>query len=405
MLPGTAMAALPRDLRPHAALAAVLTLVCGGIVTAAHTAPPSKPTSAQQANAQLAAVRARIRELARRRSQELAERDALSAHLRATELAITEKRQALDEQRVAAAEAASRRARLHEEFERRAAELSRSRRTLAAEVRSAAMLGRQPELKLLLNQSDPQRLGRLLFYADRYSQARAAEIAAISAQLKKLNAVEAEIAAETARIDSLAATLDQQLEALQQARAERAGLLATLAGRVNSADQELAALQREEQALESLLADLARVLPDFPTDPQVGFAALRGKLPWPVSGHLMARFHEPRSAAGGTALRWNGVLIAASQGAKVRAPYFGRVVYADWLQGLGQLLIVSHSGGYLSLYGHAEVLYKGVGDPVAPGDVIAALSDAGGDAPRLYFEIRKGREPLDPGQWLKKAAP
>ena len=100
-------------------------------------------------------------------------------------------------------------------------------------------------------------------------------------------------------------------------------------------------------------------------------------------------------------LRWNGVLIESARGARVRAPYFGRVVYADWLQGLGLLMIIAHSGGYLSLYGHAEVLYKSVGDWVSPGDVIAAMSDAPGPMPRLYFEIRHGRKPLNPQSWLE----
>jgi septal ring factor EnvC (AmiA/AmiB activator) len=100
-------------------------------------------------------------------------------------------------------------------------------------------------------------------------------------------------------------------------------------------------------------------------------------------------------------MRWNGEMIEATRGAKVRAPYFGRVVYADWLQGLGLLLIIAHSDGYMTLYGHAEVLYKSVGDWVAPGDVIAALSDANGAAPSLYFEIRQGRKAVDPKVWLK----
>jgi septal ring factor EnvC (AmiA/AmiB activator) len=77
-------------------------------------------------------------------------------------------------------------------------------------------------------------------------------------------------------------------------------------------------------------------------------------------------------------------------------------MYADWLQGLGLLIILGHNDGYLSLYGHAEVLYKSVGDWVAPGDVIAALSDADGAVPKLYFEIRQGRKPLDPKLWLKQ---
>ena len=149
------------------------------------------------------------------------------------------------------------------------------------------------------------------------------------------------------------------------------------------------------------MEDLARVLQDFPVDTQQSFDELRGKLPWPVPGRITARYQDLRANGASSGLRWNGVLIETAAGAKVRAPYFGRVVYADWLQGLGLLLIIGHKGDYMTLYGHAEVLYKSVGDWVAPGDVIAGLSDAGGAPPQLYFEIREGRTPKDPKAWLK----
>jgi septal ring factor EnvC (AmiA/AmiB activator) len=142
------------------------------------------------------------------------------------------------------------------------------------------------------------------------------------------------------------------------------------------------------------------MMQDFPTDPSQSFDHLRGKLPWPVVGRVTARYQTSRGGSGG-GVRWNGVMIEAARGAKVRAPFFGRVVYADWLQGLGLLMIVGHSGGYMTLYGHAEVLYKSVGDRVAPGDVIAALSDTEGAKPQLYFEIREGRKTVDPKLWLK----
>jgi septal ring factor EnvC (AmiA/AmiB activator) len=96
-------------------------------------------------------------------------------------------------------------------------------------------------------------------------------------------------------------------------------------------------------------------------------------------------------------------MIEAAHGAKVRAPFAGRVVYADWLQGMGMLLIIAHGGNYLTMYGHAEVLYKAVGDSVAPGDVIAGMSDAHGATPQLYFEIRQGRKPVDPRDWLRRS--
>jgi murein hydrolase activator len=179
--------------------------------------------------------------------------------------------------------------------------------------------------------------------------------------------------------------------------------LAAVGEEVRSGHLELTRLKVEEQSVESLVADLTRVLKDFPVDTQQRFDQMRGKLPWPVAGRMTVRTQETRTNGAPTAVRWNGVLIETARGAKVRAPYFGRVVYADWLQGMGMLLIVAHSGNYLTLYGHAEVLYKSVGDWVAPGEPIAALSDAGGAAPALYFEIRDGRTPQDPKMWLRSA--
>ena len=358
-------------------------------------------TEPEQAKAKLAAVRARIADLARRRGKELAERDALGARLRDAELEVTAKRQSLERLQGEAAATAQRRLELLAERQRTQAALDGERSALAAQVRMAAMLGPQREIELLLNQSDARRLGRMLTLEGYFGRARAAQIGAIDAQLQQLNSLTAQIEAQSARVQALAADVGRELDALLQARAARAALLATLASQVRSADQQLAALKRQEQAVESLLADLADVLQDFPTDPQQSFAALRGRLPWPVSGRLTARYHDLRADSAQGGLRWNGVMIETAQGAKVRAPYFGRVIYADWLQGLGLLMIISHSGGYLSLYGHAEVLYKSVGDWVSPGDLIAALPDSGAGPAQLYFEIRQGRKPVDPKLWLR----
>ena len=358
-------------------------------------------TDPQQAKEKLSAVRTKITDLTRQRGKELAERDALSAHLRDVELEVTAKRQALEGLQGAAAAAAQRRSELLAERQRTEGMLDRERSSLAAEARLVAMMGPQQEIKLLLNQTDARRLGRMLTWEGYFSRARAAHIAAITAELAQLNSLTEQIGAQSTRYQLLASDAGRELAALLQARATRATLLVTLASQVRSADQQLAKLKREEQAVESLLADLASVVQDFPTDSKTGFGALRGKLPWPVSGRLTARYHELRADSAQGGIRWNGVMIEAAKGAKVRAPYFGRVIYADWLQGLGMLMIISHSGGYMSLYGHAEVLYKSVGDSVSPGDLIAALPYSGGDTAPLYFEIRQGRKPVDPKLWLR----
>jgi septal ring factor EnvC (AmiA/AmiB activator) len=363
-------------------------------VAGAWAAPP-EPEESAQAKAKLGAVRARIAALTNRLGDELKQRDALSARLRAAELVITAKRRRLDELRAAQVAAERRRSELRALEERTQHALQAERDSLAAQVRAAYMIGRQEQLKLLLNQSDPASLGRTLAYYGYFAEARSHAIDAIQADAMRLRQLVEEIDQQTLQLKALEIEGNHEVEALQRALAERADALAAVTRQVASGNQELANLKREEQAVESLVADLARVMQDFPLDATQSFERMRGKLPWPVPGRVTAHYQEPH------AMRWNGEMIEAARGAKVRAAYFGRVVYADWLQGLGLLLIIGHSGGYMTLYGHAEVLYKSVGDWVAPGDVIASLSDADGAAPQLYFEIREGRKTVDPRVWLK----
>jgi septal ring factor EnvC (AmiA/AmiB activator) len=131
------------------------------------------------------------------------------------------------------------------------------------------------------------------------------------------------------------------------------------------------------------------------------FEPLRGKLPWPVQdGKVIARFGQSR--AGGS-MRWQGMLIGTERGARVRAPYAGRVVYGDWLPGMGLMLVIDHGGGYMSLYGHNEELFRKVGESVVAGDVIGSVGDSGGHSqPALYFEVRRGKTPVDPQTWLTR---
>jgi len=358
------------------------------------------PGDSAQAKEKLVAVRTRIAALTGRLGDELKKRDALSARLRDAELVITANRRRLDALRAAQILTETRRSELRGEQRAAQGALQAARAALAAHARAAYMIGPQEELKLLLNQSSPASLGRSLAYYRYFAQARSRRIEAIKAQELRLQQTLADIEQQSARLKSLESDANREVAGLEHARSERAGALAALTFEVASGNQELAHLKREEQAVESLVTDLARVLEDFPVDATQSFESMRGRLPWPVAGRVTAHYREEH-ASSTSGVRWNGEMIEAPRGAKVRAAYFGRVVYADWLQGLGLLLIIGHRGGYMTLYGHAEVLYKSVGDWVAPGDVIAALNDASGAAPQLYFEIREGRKTIDPEVWLK----
>ena len=351
--------------------------------------------SAAQAGQKQAALKARIAELTARVAQDLQKRDGLAADLRAADLALPEKRQQLEAVQREHAELDKHRLQLAAERANVQQRLDAQRAQLAQAVRASYKLGRQPALRLMLNQENPAMLGRMLSFHGYFGRARAAQIQSIQADVVRLQMMDHELQEQGAQLDQLAEQARTALHSLQQARAQRAAALNALNQRVDGAYQQIERMQREEQALDTLLADLNRVLPEFALGPQKPFAQMRGQLPWPVAGHIAARFHASR---GGT-MRWNGLLINASRSAKVRAPYYGRVVYADWLQGMGLLMIIEHGAGFMSLFGHAEVLYKHVGDKVTPGDVIAGMSAA--DSPQLYLEIRRARTAVDPQDWLK----
>jgi septal ring factor EnvC (AmiA/AmiB activator) len=264
------------------------------------------------------------------------------------------------------------------------------------------MIGREEPLKLLLNQKDPERAGRMFAYYGYFGRARAGQIHQIEDNVQSLSKLDAQLEEEDGKLAELEKAQRAQLAGLEQARARRGVVLASLEAESHTRSESLERLRGQQAGLEKLLKELRQALEKFPVDSNAEFARLRGRLVWPVNGRLVARFGETR--AGG--VKWDGVLVATERGAPVRAVYQGRVIYADWLPGLGLLTIVDHGDGYMSLYGHNERLYKAAGEQVAAGDEIASAGDSGGTTrPELYFEIRKGGRPVDPRPWFKQTEP
>jgi septal ring factor EnvC (AmiA/AmiB activator) len=277
-----------------------------------------------------------------------------------------------------------------------------NRAALAGQLRAAYLIGRQEPLKLLLNQKDPALVGRMFAYYSYFGRARAGQIKLIEDDMQRIAELDGELAAEDQQLAELEKQQRAQLHALEQARTQRTHVLASLEAQSHTRAQNLERLRSQQAGLEQLLRELRTAMERFPLEGNDAFARLRGKLAWPVTGRLVARFGDAR--AGG--VRWDGVLVATERGAPVKAVCQGRVIYADWLPGLGLLTIVDHGDGYLSLYGHNERLYKAAGEPVAAGEPIAAAGDSGGSSrPELYFEIRKGGKPVDPRPWFRAAAP
>ncbi len=356
--------------------------------------------SPESTQAELRQVRGRIDSIRKAINDDVQRRDAVTVQLKDTELGIQTAQQKLTATR---AERQATEKRLRELRAERAAterQVDEEREALAGELKVAYLNGRDERLKLLLNQQDPAMLGRMLAYYGYFGQARAERISAIRDHVAHLELLAERIADEATRLDSIEAARAADVERLAQARNRRSQTLAGLQSQIKSRGDELARLERDAKTLERLVEQLRRAMEDFPVLAEQPFARVKGKLPWPAKGKLIARFGQLR--AGGP-LKWQGLLIDTERGGQVRAPFHGRVVYADWLPGMGLLLVLDHGSGYMSLYGHNEQLFKDVGDRVAPGDVMAAAGDSGGNANAgLYMEIRKGGQPQDPLLWLIK---
>ena len=366
-------------------------------------APAAHPeTDARKAEAELQAVKSEIERITRQVSAEQVERDRLTNELRTSELSVSKLRDSLGEVRRERAERAARRAALAAEQRVREAEVQHNRAALAGQLRAADLIGRQEPLKLLLNQKDPALVGRMFAYYSYFGRARAGQIKLIEDDMQRIAELDGELAAEDQQLAELEKRQRAQLHQLEQARTQRTQVLASLEAQSHTRAQNLERLRSQQAGLEKLLRELRTAMERFPLEGNDAFARLRGKLAWPVSGRLVARFGDAR--AGG--VHWDGVLVATERGAPVKAVCQGRVIYADWLPGLGLLTIVDHGDGYLSLYGHNERLYKAAGEPVTAGEPIAAAGDSGGSSrPELYFEIRKGGKPVDPRPWFRAANP
>jgi murein hydrolase activator len=359
-------------------------------------------SDAKKAESELQAVKSEIDRISKEVSVEQVERDRLTRELRSAEISVGKARENLESVRHERAERAARRAALASERREAQTTIAKGRVALAGQLRAAYLIGHEEPLKLLLNQKDPARAGRMFVYYSYFGRARAEEIHTIESNVARLDELDTALAVEDAKLAELEKQQRTELTQVEQARARRTIVLANLESESHTRAQNLEKLRIQQAGLEKLLRELRAAMERYPVEGNDAFAHLRGKLAWPVSGRVVARFGETR--AGG--VKWDGVLVATERGAPVRAIYQGRVIYADWLPGLGLLTIVDHGDGYMSLYGHNERLYKAVGDRVAAGDPIASAGDSGGSAkPELYFEIRKGGKPVDPRPWFKAGAP
>jgi murein hydrolase activator len=356
---------------------------------------------AQIKERELQAVREKISELKQSMDRRANNRDRITGELQVAEVLIAEKRIHLKELERQRQFSERKKAELEQRRVTQQAALAEESRLLQAQVQTAYMSGRQERIKLLLNQHDPASLGRLLTYYRYFSEYRGHNIEAVSSIIDELQVLERKAGAEEQRLAGLARARYAELTELNAAQEDRQQLLASLRTRIAEEGSQVDRLAAQERDLSRLIAELTSILSDYPISSEEPFSRLKGKLTWPVAGRLSHDFGQPRAGGG---LKWNGVVLSAPRGREIRAIYHGRVVFADWLAGMGLLVIVDHGEGYMSLYGYNETTMKIAGDWVAPGDVIATVGESGGQPqPALYFELRKGTRAVNPHRWFNRS--
>ncbi len=300
--------------------------------------------------------------------------------------------------------------------------LEQQQRLLGSQLYQQYLHGQQGYVQVVLQQQDPGAMARQLHYFSYIAKARAKLIESMQLNLGKIAKLNDKTAIALQEITTLKTEQEQERRELQSQKNERGKVLKKLSAQISAQRNEINKLKRDEKNLSELVERLAKLAlkksqtkrskarkstaPEtvarnetLPSNNLDGgsFAALKGKLNLPVRGDISNRFGTAREDTG---VSWKGLFIKSAEGSEVKSVASGRVIFADWLRGFGNMLIVDHGDGYMSLYGNNQALLKKVGDEVKGGDTIAAVGNSGGNETfGLYYELRRQSKPFDPLSW------
>jgi len=308
--------------------------------------------------------------------------------------------------------------------------LSQEQKLLSGQLYQQYIHGQQSYVQLILQSEHPNEVARDLHYFSYVAKARADLINKMQNNLNKIKRLNELTASKLQEITDLKQKQLNEKRILEAQKKEKSKVVNSLSQQIAEQRGQIKKLSRDEKRLSQLVSRLAKIIPknkpvskpastkqaspaikntpssnialnndNLPSDNFAGanFSALKGKLRLPVRGTVSNRFGSARQDSG---VSWKGLFIKASEGAEVKAVATGRVVFADWLRGFGNLIIIDHGDGYMSLYGNNQSVLKQAGEMVKSGDTIASVGNTGGNESNgLYYELRNQSRPFDPMTW------
>lgn len=318
--------------------------------------------------------------------------------------------------------------------------LTQQQKLLSGQLYQQYVHGQQSYVQMILQSEHPSQMARDVQYFSYIAKARADLISKMHGNLAKITKLNEETAAALQKVAELKQKQIEERRALEQQKQAKSKVVKSLSQQIAAQRGEIKKLSRDEKRLAQLVERLARIIPPKPKNKPVknniaksaqtnkntntnatesnktnneviannqtlpsnelsgiNFAALKGKLRLPVRGNVSNRFGASREDSG---ISWKGLFIKANEGTEVKSVASGQVVFADWLRGFGNLVIVDHGDGYMSLYGNNQAILKQTGDMVRGGDTIASVGNSGGnEANGVYYELRRQSKPFDPLAW------
>lgn len=417
---------IPR-LRLWSGLLLCLTLIGANAAPQKNTAV-ANPQELSSKKEDLGDLRQRLELLKKELAAGESARDEAADQLRGHEKAISDLQRELHELARSREQHLDRQHELGRQAQQAERQLSQQQSHLDRLLIQQYMTGSPGPLHLLLSGQSPNQTTRDVTYLGLIAQARQGVVNETVALIEQKKRLAEETRQQSEAITAIEAQQRQQQQKMLAQRQQRQLTLASISSRLKAQRREMETLRRDEQRLAQLINRIAKLLaqkakaskakPKRPatsatkkpgerqlaTGPTTNvsgraFATLKGKLPAPASGPIRQKFGALIDGGG----RGKGIFIGSSAGGEVRAVADGQVVFADWLRGFGNLIVLDHDDGYLSVYGYNEAVLKQVGDEVRSGDRIAAIGNSGGRSETgLYFELRRQGEAIDPGQWLRR---
>ena len=302
-------------------------------------------------------------------------------------------------------------------------------------LRQQYMHGNQSYTQLILQDKNPSEIARDVKYFSYIAKAHAKVIDDMQGNLAKVKELNNKTTTALQQVAELKTKQEAEKKTLLQQSREKSKVVKSLSSQITSQRNEIDKLKRDEKSLSNLVERLAKIVPPvvkhkkskkhapeedvadekpnkvpgkktviannetLPSKDFAGinFASLRGKLHLPVRGEVSNRFGASREDTG---VSWKGLFIKSAEGSDVKTVADGRVVFADWMRGFGNLIIVDHGSGYMSLYGNNQAVLKHVGEEVDAGDTIASVGNSGGNESNgVYYELRHNSQPYDPLSW------